>query len=104
MSDMQTHGLDFVADDTLAEFRLQRLEIFNWGTFDFNVCIEGTLVDGAVAEKAHGDFRQLAQHNAVANTCCDGKGFTDNRIAAHETAISVEQEIPSRRPNSSAMT
>jgi len=37
MSDTQTLGLDFVADDTLAGFRLQRLEIFNWGTFDSRV-------------------------------------------------------------------
>ncbi|GMQ87756.1 MAG: ATP-binding protein [Gammaproteobacteria bacterium] len=37
MSDTQTLGLDFVADDTLAGFRLQRLEIFNWGTFDERV-------------------------------------------------------------------
>jgi uncharacterized protein YPO0396 len=29
-----TLDLDFVADDTLAGFRLQRLEVFNWGTFD----------------------------------------------------------------------
>lgn len=27
-------ALDFAADDTLAGFRLQRLEVFNWGTFD----------------------------------------------------------------------
>lgn len=37
MSDTQTLGLDFVADDTLAGFRLQRLEVFNWGTFDDRV-------------------------------------------------------------------
>ncbi|HED19905.1 MAG TPA: ATP-dependent exonuclease SbcCD, C subunit-like protein, partial [Gammaproteobacteria bacterium] len=37
MSDTQTLGLDFVADDTLAGFRLQRLEVFNWGTFDNRV-------------------------------------------------------------------
>ena len=30
-------GLDFVADDTLSGFRLQRLEVFNWGTFDARV-------------------------------------------------------------------
>jgi uncharacterized protein YPO0396 len=29
--------LDFAADDTLAGFRLQRLEVFNWGTFDGQV-------------------------------------------------------------------
>ncbi|MFZ2855477.1 MAG: ATP-binding protein [Rhodocyclaceae bacterium] len=29
--------LDFVADDTLSGFRLQRLEVFNWGTFDNRV-------------------------------------------------------------------
>ena len=33
----QTLGLDFVADDTLAGFRLRRLEVFNWGTFDDRV-------------------------------------------------------------------
>lgn len=30
-------GLDFLADDTLSGFRLQRLEVFNWGTFDERV-------------------------------------------------------------------
>ncbi len=29
--------LDFVADETLNGFRLQRLEVFNWGTFDGRV-------------------------------------------------------------------
>ena len=29
--------LEFVADDRLAGFRLQRLEVFNWGTFDGRV-------------------------------------------------------------------
>ena len=29
--------LDFVADDTLVGFRLHRLEVFNWGTFDGRV-------------------------------------------------------------------
>ena len=29
-----TAGLDFLADDTLSGFRLHRLEVFNWGTFD----------------------------------------------------------------------
>ncbi|MEI8103125.1 MAG: hypothetical protein WCG61_06335 [Chlorobium sp.] len=29
--------MGFVADDRLAGFRLQRLEIFNWGTFDGRV-------------------------------------------------------------------
>ncbi len=30
-------GLDFAADDTLAGFRLTRLELLNWGTFDGRV-------------------------------------------------------------------
>ncbi len=30
-------ALDFGADETLAGFRLQRLEVFNWGTFDGRV-------------------------------------------------------------------
>ncbi len=37
MNEPQTLGLDFVADDTLSGFRLQRLEAFNWGTFDGQV-------------------------------------------------------------------
>ena len=32
-----TPGLDFVADDTLVGFRLRRLEVYNWGTFDSRV-------------------------------------------------------------------
>ena len=30
-------GLDFLADDTLSGFRLKRLEVLNWGTFDGRV-------------------------------------------------------------------
>ncbi|MBU0968903.1 MAG: ATP-dependent exonuclease SbcCD, C subunit-like protein [Proteobacteria bacterium] len=30
-------ALDFIGDDRLAGFRLQRLEVFNWGTFDGRV-------------------------------------------------------------------
>lgn len=33
MHEPQNLGLDFSADDTLAGFRLTRLEVFNWGTF-----------------------------------------------------------------------
>ena len=37
MSEMQTLGLDFASDDALSGFRLHRLEVFNWGTFDGRV-------------------------------------------------------------------
>src|SRR4051812_20304694 len=37
MNEEQTIGLDFVADDALSGFRLHRLEVFNWGTFDARV-------------------------------------------------------------------
>ncbi len=37
MNEPQSLGFDFVADDTLSGFRLQRLEVFNWGTFDGRV-------------------------------------------------------------------
>ena len=37
MTDPQSLGLDFLADDTLSGFRLMRLEVFNWGTFDSRV-------------------------------------------------------------------
>src|SRR6266850_4154794 len=30
--------LDFVGEDRLSGFRLLRLEVFNWGTFDGKVC------------------------------------------------------------------
>ena len=33
----QSLNLDFVADDALTGFRLRRLEVFNWGTFDGKV-------------------------------------------------------------------
>ncbi|MDP2761804.1 MAG: ATP-binding protein [Sideroxyarcus sp.] len=37
MTEPQSLGLDFMADDTLSGFRLQRLEVYNWGTFDNRV-------------------------------------------------------------------
>ncbi|MEO5830124.1 MAG: ATP-binding protein [Rhodanobacter sp.] len=37
MSDRASMGLGFVTDDALAGFRLQRLEVYNWGTFDGRV-------------------------------------------------------------------
>ncbi len=36
-TDADTLSLDFAADDTLTGFRLKRLELFNWGTFDGRV-------------------------------------------------------------------
>ena len=33
MHDMDSAGFDFVGDDSLSGFRLQRLEVYNWGTF-----------------------------------------------------------------------
>ena len=37
MNDVRSAGLDFAADDALAGFRLQSLQVFNWGTFDGRV-------------------------------------------------------------------
>ncbi len=37
MSDHASLAFDFVADDTLSGFRLMRLEVLNWGTFDGKV-------------------------------------------------------------------
>ncbi len=37
MNEPQSLGLDFCANDTLSGFRLTRLEVFNWGTFDSRV-------------------------------------------------------------------
>jgi uncharacterized protein YPO0396 len=34
INDEQNLDLDFIADNALTGFRLQRLEVFNWGTFD----------------------------------------------------------------------
>lgn len=41
MNDASTAGLDFVADDSRVGFRLQRLEVLNWGTFDRRVWCYG---------------------------------------------------------------
>lgn len=38
MPDFATESLDLIADESLAGFRLQRLEVYNWGTFDNYVC------------------------------------------------------------------
>jgi uncharacterized protein YPO0396 len=37
MNDPQALGLDFLDDDSLSGFRLARLEVLNWGTFDRQV-------------------------------------------------------------------
>ena len=37
MLEAPTLALDFVADDSRVGFRLQRLEVLNWGTFDKRV-------------------------------------------------------------------
>ncbi|MHB1121337.1 MAG: ATP-binding protein [Ramlibacter sp.] len=37
MNEPRPLGLDFLADDTLSGFRLRRLEVLNWGTFDARV-------------------------------------------------------------------
>jgi uncharacterized protein YPO0396 len=37
MNETRSQSFDFVADDTLSGFRLKRLEVFNWGTFDGQV-------------------------------------------------------------------
>ena len=37
MNDTESLSLDFVSDDALSGFRLQRLEVLNWGTFDSRV-------------------------------------------------------------------
>lgn len=37
MKDLLPQGLDFIADDSRVGFRLQRLEVLNWGTFDGRV-------------------------------------------------------------------
>lgn len=37
MNEPRPLGLDFLADDSLSGFRLRRLEVLNWGTFDARV-------------------------------------------------------------------
>lgn len=39
MNEPRTLGLDFAPDDALTGFRLDRLEVFNWGTFDERVWV-----------------------------------------------------------------
>jgi uncharacterized protein YPO0396 len=38
MNDLLSLDLSFVADDSLSGFRLKRLEVLNWGTFDGRIC------------------------------------------------------------------
>ncbi len=44
MNEPYTLELDFLADDALSGFRLKRLEVFNWGTFDSRIW--GLQLDG----------------------------------------------------------
>ena len=37
MPEPQVPELEFASEDSLTGFRLQRIEIFNWGTFDKHV-------------------------------------------------------------------
>ena len=37
VTDHHQSGIDFVGENALAGFRLQRLEVLNWGTFDGQV-------------------------------------------------------------------
>jgi len=37
MNNTETLGFNFISDDALSGFRLHRLEVFNWGTFDGRV-------------------------------------------------------------------
>lgn len=39
MDEVQSLGLDFSGEENLAGFRLSRLEVFNWGTFDERVWV-----------------------------------------------------------------
>src|ERR1035437_9598843 len=39
MIEPQAGGFDFLADDRLSGFRLHRLEVYNWGTFDGRVWV-----------------------------------------------------------------
>jgi uncharacterized protein YPO0396 len=39
MADEASLALDFAAEDALSGFRLERLEVFNWGTFDARVWV-----------------------------------------------------------------
>lgn len=53
MSEMESLSLEFTTDDKLAGFRLQRLEVYNWGTFDgqvwtFNLDGKNALLTGDI--------------------------------------------------------
>src|SRR5216684_133631 len=45
MIEPEAGGFDFLADDRLSGFRLKRLEVYNWGTFDGRVWV--LQLDGA---------------------------------------------------------
>lgn len=52
MREVQSLGLDFTADDTLSGFRLSRLEVFNWGTFDSRVWTNCSSMAGTACSPA----------------------------------------------------
>ena len=56
--EVQWPGLNFVADDALSGFRLTRLEVFNWGTFNARVWVfkpggKNSLLTGTFIRKIH---------------------------------------------------
>lgn len=53
--------------------------------------MEGPLIRRAIAEVAQDDFRRIVHAQPIADPGRDGKGFTDDGIAAEETLVGVEE-------------
>ncbi|MCF8217026.1 MAG: ATP-dependent exonuclease SbcCD, C subunit-like protein [Chlorobium sp.] len=82
MSELLEMG--FVADDRLAGFRLQRLEVFNWGTFDGRVW---TLRLGGKNELLTGDIGsgKSTLVDAVTTLLVPGQRIAYNKAAGADT-------------------
>lgn len=89
----ETLNLDFVADDQLAGFRLHRLEVYNWGTFDGKVWtlrLEGknTLLTG---DNGSGKSTLV---DAITTLLVPGRGVIYNKAAgAHSRERSLKSYV-----------
>ncbi len=84
MSEMQL-GLDFVDDDALSGFRLHRLEVFNWGTFDGRVWVLDPHGNNALLTGDIGSGKSTLV-DAVTTLLLPANRITYNKAAGADTA------------------
>ncbi len=84
MSEMQL-GLDFVDDDALSGFRLHRLEVFNWGTFDGRIWVLNPNGNNALLTGDIGSGKSTLV-DAVTTLLLPANRITYNKAAGADTA------------------